>query len=287
MRPLSALIFLIFSMLPQTSWAFDRLQERAYAEALEQALPREAVWVTAGQQRWFGLFRESARAPRGGVLLLHDRGVHADARAVIGPLRRDLPNFGWHTLAVQLPVAEVDTTLDDWPHWLDEAAPRIKAGIEFLVARGAEQVIVLGHGLGALAAVAYVDGAGDAAGVHALITISLPRYQHPDTRLDPGYALAKLRLPTLDIYGGRDWPEVVTAAPLRLEAAQKAGRAGTAAPLPGQTAKVRETAARKTGNPAYRQIEIGGADHAYDGHVERLQKAVRGWLERATTQSRP
>jgi len=40
---------------------------------------------------------------QGAVLLLHDKGQHADWPDVIGPLRKSLPNNGWYTLSLSLP----------------------------------------------------------------------------------------------------------------------------------------------------------------------------------------
>ena len=47
-----------------------------------------------------------ADSTRGGVILLHGRGFHADWPENIGPLRVGLSEAGWHTLSLQMPVLE-------------------------------------------------------------------------------------------------------------------------------------------------------------------------------------
>lgn len=72
-----------------------------------QALGRDAeiVPLVAAQQSFSGLFLpQSSGRPQGGVLLLHDRAQHGHWPAVIGPLREYLPEFGWSTLAIELPI---------------------------------------------------------------------------------------------------------------------------------------------------------------------------------------
>ena len=57
----------------------------------------------------------------------------------------------------------------------------------------------------------------------------------------------------LDLYGENDHENVVNTAAERRKAA--------------------------AGNTAYRQLQVPGADHFYDGQEAQLLKAVTGWLQ--------
>jgi pimeloyl-ACP methyl ester carboxylesterase len=53
----------------------------------------------------FSIFMESeADKPKGGIIILHNRGQHANWSDTIKPLRTGLTEKGWHTLSVQMPV---------------------------------------------------------------------------------------------------------------------------------------------------------------------------------------
>jgi pimeloyl-ACP methyl ester carboxylesterase len=69
-------------------------------------------------------------------------------------------------------------------------------------------------------------------------------------------SLEKIDIPVLDIYGSRDLDAV------------------------HQTAKERANAARRAGNAAYRQIEVQGADHFFNGLSDALVARIRAWIHR-------
>lgn len=65
---------------------------------------REVVQLVAGDTPFHGLFlQENAGRPQGGILILHDNQQHGHWPAVTGPLREYLPDYGWATLAIELP----------------------------------------------------------------------------------------------------------------------------------------------------------------------------------------
>jgi len=69
-------------------------------------------------------------------------------------------------------------------------------------------------------------------------------------------ALQRIMIPVLDIYGSRDLDDVVDSAPLRA------------------------AAARKARNPDYRQTEIAGANHFFQGLEDTLVSRVNAWISR-------
>ena len=65
---------------------------------------REVVQLVAADDAFNGLFiQETMGKPQGGVLLLHDNEQHGHWPTVTGPLREYLPQYGWSTLAIELP----------------------------------------------------------------------------------------------------------------------------------------------------------------------------------------
>lgn len=64
----------------------------------------EVVKLIAEDIPFHGLFiQENAGTPQGGILLLHDDQQHSHWPAATAPLREYLPNYGWATLAIELP----------------------------------------------------------------------------------------------------------------------------------------------------------------------------------------
>ena len=65
---------------------------------------REVVELVNDDESFHGLFlQENMGQPQGGILLLHDNQQHAHWPTIVGPLRQYLPDYGWATLAIELP----------------------------------------------------------------------------------------------------------------------------------------------------------------------------------------
>jgi pimeloyl-ACP methyl ester carboxylesterase len=197
---------------------------------------------------------QSAPKGRGALLLLHDFGAHADWPGVVAPLRRALPPQGWSTLSVQLPLPGTGVPAAQREAWLDQAAPRIDAALEFLKGEGQANVVLVGHGLGAVAALDWLTAHPEQA--RGAVLISLPHLRGAGPRLATGELLGKATFPVLDLYGGADLDEVTT------------------------TASLRRTGAGHGGN--YLQLALPGADHFFTAQGALLSSRIRGWLDRHT-----
>ena len=69
----------------------------------------EVVTLVAGPDSFHGLFlREQSGRPQGGALILHDIEQHAHWPELVAPLRETLTDYGWTTLAIELPTAPVE-----------------------------------------------------------------------------------------------------------------------------------------------------------------------------------
>ncbi len=235
--------------------ASDMDKEKRWSEQIvDTVLVGHAEWLEAGGQKFLGIYTEDqSGTPKGGAIILHGIGVHPDWPDVVYPLRSELPNHGWATLSIQLPILPNAATLKDYIPLIKEAAPRIQAAQSFLQTQGYESIVVIGHSLGASMASATLAQPGDL-GLRGFVAIGMGS-SALDPQLNTTAAIAKLDLPLFDLYGSRDLDEVLAAA----------------AP--------RAAAARKAGHTSYRQQVIEGADHFFVGLEEELVRIVRGWLE--------
>jgi len=253
--PLLPLLLLLLSPL---AGAADLAREaRIAAEIADAILDGATTRLRAGEVEFLAIHTEpTAAETRGGVILLHGRGAHPDWNDVVHPLRVGLPDAGWHTLSIQLPVAAADAPNEAYAALIPEATPRIAAALAFYREREIRPVAIVAHSLGARMAASYLAGAGDAP-VAAFVAIGLPADPKEPEAGTLG-ALARIRTPTLDLYGSRDLDAVLGSVVQRAQAARRAG------------------------NPVYEQVEVPGADHFFRGLDGELVSRVAGWLYRVT-----
>lgn len=266
--PLLAALLLVSTLAS----AFDRAE---LAEVFGRVERGKMVELASGDAPVLALYTEETRGDlKGGVILLHDLGAHADWPEIIRPLRGALPDSGWTTLSVQMPPGPAQET-EQRLALLGAARSRIDAALEYLSAQGIRNVVLLGHGLGALAAADYLRTyRGEA--VRGLVAVGVTDYSG-DPRLAAPTALAGVGRPLLDIYGSRDLPPVLAAAPRRAEVIRKRilERLDSAEGLTEEE--------RKRYRSWYRQIAVPGADHGFTGQEPLLIRRVSGWLKRYAT----
>jgi pimeloyl-ACP methyl ester carboxylesterase len=214
----------------------------------------ESCQLKAGTTEFTGIFTEASAGPTGrAVILAHGIGVHPDWPEIINPLRSELPEHGWSTLSIQMPILANDAPLKDYLPLFDEAGPRIEAAVKFLRDQGNNTIVLIGHSLGAAMAASYLAN-NTQHGLQGLVIIGLGVIDLDD-RMNGVLALEKIQIPVLDLYGSRDLETVLDSV------------------------KTRAMAARKAGNKSYRQTEIEGADHFFIGMEDTLNRRVYGWLQ--------
>lgn len=263
------------------AWASDLKREKGWADLLQGHLDQgRAVWLTAeGGQKVFAIYEAPlAGAPRGGVVLAHDMGQHPDWPEVIAPLRTGLPHRGWATLSVQMPVLADGATPDQYAPLVAQAAARLKAAVDYLVSRNVTPVALVGYGLGGTMAAAYL--AGNPPGpVSTFIAISSGSIPGTPAPLDTAAYLAKVPVPSLAVYGSRDYEWVLRSAP-HLAAAARGTQ--TSAAHQGNTGPSGQPPPAAAGPRPFRQTRITGADHGYRGVTDELIEDVVGWLNRTS-----
>ncbi|MFV1997272.1 MAG: DUF3530 family protein [Acidiferrobacterales bacterium] len=253
---------IIFSLLLVPSFvtfgaqASDLAKEKRWAnQIVDEIFVGEAVWLKADDRKFLGIYAESTtKNPRGAAIILHGVGAHPNWADVIYPLRTRLPESGWDTLSLQMPVLPNDANYKEYIPLFPKIAPRINAGISFLKKRGTKNIVLIGHSMGATMAGYYV-ATNREAGIQKLVAIGATGnlFKHP--KLDYIQSLKKIKIPVLDLSGTEDLPGVV------------------------QTKLLKAKTAKAAGNKQYRQIEISGANHFLVGKEDELVREVSNWLK--------
>lgn len=260
MRYLSVL-FIGLTVFVAVAGASDLVREGRIARGLtEELVVGEPLTLKAGDLEFFAI-HNAAETPevRGGVILLHGRGAHPDWQDVIRPLRLELPKSGWETLSLQLPLAGADGDAWTYEQLIPEASPRIAAAVEFLRQRKIRNIVLVGHSLGARMGVHYLASGQVPREVCAMVTVGL-HFGPEGSAIDTAGELAEVKSPLLDLYGSRDLPRVLAGV------------------------QARAAAARQAENRAYRQSEVIGANHRFQGMGQTLVARVRAWIERVVTE---
>lgn len=255
----------------QTDWRTELRARLAAAEIVE--LP------VAGGAPILALYRpETQGMPKGGVILLHDQGAHPDWPGVMNPLRTSLPEHGWSTLAIE--TAELPTGAD--PAAFEQLNQVLTQGLDaalvYLNQQGIYNLVLIGHGQGAILAAAYLAQRPQN-NISGLVLVGIHTPTEIDERFAPLKLLTRIQKPVLDIYGAQDEASVRQLASRRAQVARKAAQQAPPQNI-NYVGLARSFKRPSPGHIAYRQLEVPGANHNFNGLSEHLSKRVRGWLKR-------
>jgi pimeloyl-ACP methyl ester carboxylesterase len=242
MRSLTALLILFASA---TCFAQpDYAREKRWADEITPGLVvGDAVYLTPKSGHKFLAIYTAVPPPRAAVITVHGSGVHPDW-ALIGVLRSQLADQGYATLSVQMPVLAADAKADAYAPLFPDAADRLQTAVAFLKAKGHRKIAIASHSLGARMSNFFLVSTPNH-GVAAWISIGISSGEFADA--------GKFHLPVLDIYGERDFPQVLQQAD---------ARAAVLKTLKGSA-----------------QIEVTGADHFFAGHEGELARQVKQFLD--------
>lgn len=225
----------------------DYAREKKWAEEITPGIVvGDPVYITDGSGRRFLALYTEARNAKAAVILVHGAGVHPDWGPV-GVLRSQLPDAGYSTLSVQMPVLAAAAKASKYRALFPEAAQRLEAAVGFLKSRGFTRIAMVSHSMGARMSNYYLVNR-EQIPVFAWVAIGIPSRFSESKRLT---------VPVYDLYGDRDLPKV-------LDHARK--RASTVRRISG---------ARQTAAP--------GADHFFTGKERDLVKYVQDFLDKTLT----
>ena len=249
------LLIIGFSLLFGVSNASDMQKEKRWAnQVVDSIMVGDAEWLKVGKSKILSLYTEhSSEKAQGGAIIVHGVGVHPNWDQIIRPVRSQLPEYGWSTLSVQMPVLVNDAKESEYATLFNEIAPRLNAAVKSLKAKGINNIVIIGHSLGATMAAYYLRKHPDKS-IKALVAIGSTGSHFKDKSKNYFKSLETIKLPILDIFGTIDLPEVM------------------------QGAEKKKALAKKFGNTKYTQIKISGANHFFDNKEDILIKRVRGWL---------
>jgi pimeloyl-ACP methyl ester carboxylesterase len=237
---------------PQPDFARE---ERIAAEITDAILDGDPIPLSDGERDFLGIYTQ-AETPKGNVLILHGRGFHPDWGDLVQPLRVGLVERGWNTLTIQMPVLNKSAKYFDYAGIFPYAGPRIEAALAFLRDQAGGHTVIVAHSCGSHMAQHWILQKGEQATrrFDGYVGIGMGATDYRQKMVEP-FALDKMKMPLLDVYGEQDYPAVLRMA--------------------GRRAKMIEQA----GNPLSRQRVIEGAGHYYSEHGEALTEAVGDWLD--------
>ncbi len=253
------LILFIFYLVSPILPASDLAKEQRWADQIVDALiTGEAEWLSVKDSQVLAIYTPSEIEPvRGAAIILHGIGVHPDWPDVIHPLRTRLPDAGWTTLSLQMPILPNEASGMDYLPLLPEVAPRIDAAINYLRVQGINNIVIIAHSLGTVMASSYLSTRPTSA-VRAFVGVSMTEIEN-DARMSNVIMLKNITVPVLDVYGSLDEEHVRKYARQRAQSAKLAN------------------------NKTYRQEVIKDASHFYNGKEDELLELIQDWISSHTT----
>ena len=242
----------MFNVLADSS--DDNWEKRISTGLMDKAEASDFFWLGSTDSSFIAIFnRHKGEEEKGAAIILHSVGGHADWPEVVSPLRNMLPEFGWATLSIQLPLISPEKNIEEYGKTFEETGNRILLATRELKKRGFSKIVIIGHGFGALSTLVYL-GKGNSENIDAFVAISLQNYVYIKPRINLLRLIKKIKTPTLDLYGSLDFKEGIESAPDR------------------------RLASKKSGDDLYMQIEIKGADHSFNNMEKELVKQIIKWI---------
>ena len=236
---------LVLTGLPHAhAQSADYAREQRWAQEITPAiLVGEPLQLELASGRTFLAIHTGVAKARGAVIVVHGMGVHPDW-GLINTLRSALPEGGYATLSIQMPVLAADARGDQYPATFPEATERLRAAAAWLRERGHRAIAIVAHSMGARMSNEFLVTTPQA-GIAAWVAIGLSgEFVQPE----------RLRLPVLDLHGSSDLPAVLAGA---------ARRAETLRAIAGSS-----------------QVQVSGADHFFHDREGELLQWVRRFLDR-------
>ena len=232
--------------------ASDLEKERRWENQITDALLEgEAIHLEDSRSRFLAIETPSADGNRDKVaIIMHGTGVHPDWPTVVHPLRVGLPQLGWNTLSIQMPVLANDAEHSAYASLYDRVPERLDAAIQHARESGAKTLVLIGHSQGSTMAAYYLAQGDEKLDGFIAIGMGAGASSGPMDNLSH---LMKIRLPMLDLFGSEDLPGVIDSAAQRAKSARQV-------------------------NNRYQQIQVSGADHFFEGEEELLLRTVDTWL---------
>ncbi len=242
----------ISALTPVNATNSDVAKESRWAEqVIDGLLDGDEHWLIDDiGHEFLSILTEGDKSSGRAVVLVHGIGVHPNWPDVIYPLRAGLLEQGITTLSLQMPILANDADEREYGLLFPEVPGRFEAALDYLDDEGYKNITIVAHSMGAAMANYYL-GRNNPDGVLSLVIIGMGA---EDAFPESVEALAKVRIPVLDLYGSEDLEQVLSSAKQRVLSGKQTGR-------------------------QYLQVRVDGANHFFQGHEDALLSHVIEWLE--------
>jgi pimeloyl-ACP methyl ester carboxylesterase len=226
----------------------DYAREKRWADEITPFIVvGDPIYLTQKNgHKFLGIYTKVSHAKMG-VVVVHGLGVNPDW-GMISTLRQRLPDYGYATLSIQMPVLAADAEPNGYAATIPDAVERLRLAVGYLKKEGYKRIAIVSHSMGSRMTYAYMKN--NPADVDAWAALGMPAAPAGQA---PALLYSGISAPILDLYGSKDRPQVLAGAALR--------RLSLA------------------GNAASKQEVIAGADHFYTDHENEMVKAVRNFLD--------
>ena len=249
-------LFLFFMLSSSIVSASDIAREKRMADQIVDAIfDGDPLYLTDSSKHSFlSIYMEpDTSEAKGGVIIMHGRGMHPDWRDVTHPLRTQLPLNGWHTLSIQMPVLNKAAKFYDYLKIFHEAEPRIDAAITFFKSKNIENIILIAHSCSIHMSMEWLRN-NPTAEISGYVGIGMGATDYKQPMQQP-FPITQLKFPILDIYGSDDYPAVK------------------------KNADSRRALIKQAGNNLSKQVIIQGSDHYHKENNTLLVNQITSWLD--------
>ncbi|OGI42536.1 MAG: hypothetical protein A2150_00985 [Candidatus Muproteobacteria bacterium RBG_16_64_11] len=241
------LITLLLVVSASVSAASDYGREKKWADEVTPGIVvGDPLYLTQKNgHKFLGIYTEADK-PKAGVVVVHGSGIHPDW-GMVGTLRQRLPDHGYATLSIQMPILAVDAKSEAYAAHFPEAVERLQLAVAYLKGKGYKRIAVVSHSMGSRMAHGYL--VRNPPEVKAWASLGMP------AALGTGGAIpyTGIKVPVLDLMGANDLEQVLAGA-----AQRKASLKGDA---------------------ASKQVVIPDTDHFFADREEAMVKAVTDFLD--------
>ncbi len=231
----------------------DVAKEKRWAEqVIDGLLDGDELWLDDGAGHEFlGILTEGDTDSGRAVILVHGIGVHPNWPDVIYPLREGLLAHGTTTLSIQMPILPNEAESSAYVPLFAEVPGRFNAAVKYLNDNGYRHITLVAHSMGTSMSAYYLTRT-KGHGIDSFVSIGMGLGSLTPNNID---SLKLIDVDILDLYGSQDLEPVLA------------------------NAEPRAAAANSRQGQQYRQIEVQGAGHFFQGHESDLVGHVIEWLD--------
>jgi pimeloyl-ACP methyl ester carboxylesterase len=237
-------VLVLLLMVVHLAYGADYVREKKWADEITPGIVvGDPVYLEEKAGHTFLTIYTEAPNAQAGLVIVHGIGVHPD-HGLIGTLRSALPDHGYTTLSMQMPVLAAEASAEEYPSTFGEAGERLKVAVEYLQAKGYKKIAIVSHSMGSRMTHNYLTRDPNAP-VNAWVCIGLggeDDFRH-------------MTLPVLDLYGENDLAAVLQGAQRR-------------------TASIKDLQRSQ-------QVMAPQADHFFNNQQTELVRYVRDFLDKA------